>query len=369
MVGVSQTPALAALKASGPARAVGWIGLDVPLELVEAAGFIAIHVTADPGAPSPSAEPYGEGLGNPRLRALAGAVIELADEGLERLLVATTPAWGFSLYGFLVSLQRAGAALQGLHITAVDVLHDRSPADHAHTIDLFGRLSAELTGGAGPDPAALATAIADRNTIRERLSILEGHRRARQLSGVEALSIHAEGDVLGAQAWLARLDATLAAVAGRSPLPGRPVVVSGSPETAARTYRAYEAHGLLVVGDDHDAGSRAISPRVDETANPLAALAERYRARTPEPSGWTTAASNDALSALVSRQGAEAVIFDIPLYDHPAAWDFPKKRAALEAAGVDWALMPPDAFRDPEAAARQAAQGLARKSAAEPSDA
>jgi hypothetical protein len=338
---------------------VGFIGLDVPLELIDAAGLTPLQITADPGLPSPAAEPFGEGVGHPLLRALTGAVVELADAGLKRLWVGATPARDFSLFACLASLKRAGAALADLEITAADVLHGDSPADHAHNRALFARLA---DGLGFDDGEALRTAIARRNVIRDRLATIETHRRDGRLSGVEALAIHAEGGRSTAGAYLQRLDGLLADIASRSVLTGRKVIVSGSAETAARTYPVYEAAGLLVVGDDHDGGSRAIGPRVAEGADPLDALAERYRARTPAPSGWTTAAATTALVQLARRQGAEAVIFDVPHYDHAAAWDLPKKIAALAAAGITHTVLPPAAFRDPEAAARAAAHVLTTES-------
>ncbi len=139
---------------------------------------------------------------------------------------------------------------------------------------------------------------------------------------------------------------------------GRPVIVSGSDVGGVALYEALEAHGLRVAADDHDSGTRAIGPLVDEAEDPLTALAHRYAHRDPAPAQWSTVSRVDYLLALVRDTGAEAVIFDIPPFEHPAAWDYPAQRRALDEAGVAHVLLPPTAYLDPVAAADSAAAGL-----------
>jgi benzoyl-CoA reductase/2-hydroxyglutaryl-CoA dehydratase subunit BcrC/BadD/HgdB len=210
----------------------------------------------------------------------------------------------------------------------------------------------------GPD--ALREAVKARNQIRRKLRQVDALRRgpAPRLSGVQALQVFRAGFGLSSSDYSALLDDLLNAAPSAKTVSGRPVIVSGSDVGGVALYEALEARGLRVVADDHDSGARAIGPLVDEANEPLAALAQRYANRDPAPAQWSTASRIDYLSALVRDTGAEAVIFDIPLFEHPAAWDYPAQRRALDEAGVAHVLLPPTAYLDPTVAADIAADSL-----------
>ena len=56
-----------------PTRAIGWLGLDAPLELIEAAGVRPQRILADLDDAPGGAGIYGEGGGHPGMRARAGS--------------------------------------------------------------------------------------------------------------------------------------------------------------------------------------------------------------------------------------------------------------------------------------------------------
>ncbi len=344
------------LRAEGGSRVVGWIGLDVPLELIEAPGFHPLQIVANPAHAPSAADPFAEGLGHPLLKALTGTVLELAESGLERILIGATPTLGFSLYSFLISLKRRGGTPPRLDPILVDIVRQDSDATDRFNLLALQRLGAVLS------PHLCAPALTEiiwrRNRVRDGLNAIGTQRAQGRLSGLEALQVHAEAGSGLAHRIQHRLDQLVAELPDRVPRQGPRLVMSGGQDSAQTTYRVLEDAGFTVVADDHDAGSRAVGPAVSERGDPFAALAQRYRQRTPSPAGWSTRQSAAYLVDLVQRSGAHAVVFDIPAYDHPAAWDYPARRAALDAIGVPHVLLDPHSYRDPEAAALYAVEAL-----------
>ena len=113
------------------------------------------------------------------------------------------------------------------------------------------------------------------------------------------------------------------------------------------------------MADDQDHGARAIGPDVREDGDPLHAIVERYRRRRPASAGWSSAERAAWLAELALERAAQAVVFEIAAFDHPSGWDHPRERAALASAGVASVVLPPDAWRSPDAAAVVAVVALA----------
>ena len=336
-------------------RCVGWIGLDVPLELIEAAGFTPLAILADPSAPDPAGHPYAEGRGHPLVHALAAELIALSRAGLRRVVIGAAPASNLSLHGFLQGLKRLGAA-PDLDIHLAEVIHLDTPSARAFNAAALERLTAAL-GGASSD--RLAQAIAERNRLRAALRAVDRRRLDPHapISGMQALALHATASEGAAAKGLERLAEGLQSAFQTAG--GRPLLFSGQVATAWRAYPVLEAHGWRVVAEDCDLGARGVGPDVATDGAPETALVERYRARTPTADGWSTAHACRALLDLVQATGAQAVVLDAPAFDHPPAWDYPAKRAALQAAGVGCVQLDPYAYRAPEAAALAAVEALA----------
>jgi benzoyl-CoA reductase/2-hydroxyglutaryl-CoA dehydratase subunit BcrC/BadD/HgdB len=132
----------------------------------------------------------------------------------------------------------------------------------------------------------------------------------------------------------------------------RPVIYSGPGSPSLDFYTALEAHGLSVVGDDADFGTRTIGPDVDASLEPIEAIAKRYANRSPAPAGWGIRERVQWLVDLTRTRAAQAVIFDLPTWSHPPAWDLPAERRALEALGIPCIMAP-------QTAAAEAAQSVA----------
>jgi hypothetical protein len=335
----------------GPPRAVGWIGLDAPIELVEAAGRRPHRIVVDARQPSPAAQLYGEGGGHPWMRAIISRLVQERSE-VERVVLCSTPATELWIFNFLLSLERRGEADGFPPATLLNFSHQGRPS----AARLNSRSMEGLARTLGASAAALGDAIAARNRVRAALRQIDSQRYGSPtgLSGTDARRLMDPADSLRSEAYLVW-------AAGQPQCPpaaGLPVIYSSPMSPPIARYAALEALGMRIVGDDTDIGSRAIGPDTAEQSDGLEALAQRYAARDPAPAGWPTGARVDYLLGMARSRRARAVLFDLPAWEHPAAWDFPAQRQALEGAGIAWVRLPDGVDSDPDCLAQAAHEAL-----------
>jgi benzoyl-CoA reductase/2-hydroxyglutaryl-CoA dehydratase subunit BcrC/BadD/HgdB len=120
-------------------------------------------------------------------------------------------------------------------------------------------------------------------------------------------------------------------IAARPPLVGPRVLLTGAPVDGPTLHEAIESHGAVVVGETGPWGSGAAGDDVRIDDDPVAALADKYRAdaigaRTPV----------DALRSLTVRMldDVDALVFSLPPDDAVFGWDYPALRDVLEARGI-----------------------------------
>lgn len=309
---------------------IGWIGLDAPVEVLTVVGK-PVRVEADPALPSSVMEPFGEGGGHPGMRATAGRIVAEAGS-FQRIVIGSMPVTGVWLYNFFLTLQRGKGAPALPPMELVNLSHEDRPSAARLNCESIGALARRL----GAEPGALRAAVAERNKVRglqRRIDALRYGDSAR-LTGSAARRLLDVADQVDGASYAALAEEALRKSPSASPTALVPVIYSGPGSPSLDLYLALESHGLSVVGDDADFGSRAIGPDVEESLDPVEAIARRYANRDPAPAGWTTRRRVEWLTDFVRTRGARAVIFDLPAWSHPPAWDLPAERRALEAMGV-----------------------------------
>lgn len=99
--------------------------------------------------------------------------------------------------------------------------------------------------------------------------------------------------------------------------------------------RLIDELGATVVGFDLCTGSRYGDVEVNENKEPYEALAERYTKRAPCPCKHVNGHdSSERLQQLVSSTRAEAVVFVLPKYCDPHAFEYVQLAQALSELGV-----------------------------------
>jgi bzd-type benzoyl-CoA reductase N subunit len=122
--------------------------------------------------------------------------------------------------------------------------------------------------------------------------------------------------------------------------PKKRVLLSGGICNHPDIYTIVEEAGGDVVGDDLCTGSRYFGGLIDTAAEPIAAIADRYRERVVCPakhSGLTNRA--DHLVKLVHQKRANGVIFFLLKFCDPHAFDYPYLREALEQEKIPSLLL------------------------------
>jgi bzd-type benzoyl-CoA reductase N subunit len=118
------------------------------------------------------------------------------------------------------------------------------------------------------------------------------------------------------------------------------IFLSGGVCNQPDIYTIIEEAGGAVVGDDLCTGSRYFSGLIDEKADPVTAIADRYLKRVVCPAkhrGLTDRA--DHLVRLTREKQAQGVIFFLLKFCDPHAFDYPYLKEALDKEGIPSMLL------------------------------
>lgn len=124
---------------------------------------------------------------------------------------------------------------------------------------------------------------------------------------------------------------------------GPAVILVGAVLDDAAIPQMVQELGGRVVWDDLCTGSRYFEVLVDEMQEPFTALAERYLKRVPCPAKHDRENSRvEHVLGLVRRTGAQGVIFVLPKFCEPHAFDYVLLAQVLANAGVPHLLIETD---------------------------
>ncbi|WP_271300268.1 2-hydroxyacyl-CoA dehydratase family protein [Sphingomonas sp. CV7422] len=298
-------------------RVIRTIGSDAPFTWLRAAGFAPVRLAAAEGPATPIADAVmGPATGRRRAHRLVERLLA-ADRLDEAVLITRADAEQAQIFAALRERRRLGETAPA-HFHLLDLLHHDRPASHRYNAARLAQLDAWLIalGGRAPTDAALAQAAAEDEAARTLLRALG----ERQLRGSDRLRIIGASTILP-PAELTRLLAALDALPEIAS--GRRVFVTGSAPESDASYRALEADGDTIVGDDHEWGDRRLlaaapATRAAAAAPGLAPLAARRPTADAEP-----------IVARAAACGAAAIVHLTIDADEAAAWTAPAIARAL----------------------------------------
>lgn len=316
-------------------RIVGCLGLDIPEEMILAAGMLPVQVKAHPEASLTAVASYCEGSSGPILASLTTRLLDGTYDYLDYLAIATRPAFYSEIHAFLRELKKIQPERVKPGITLVDLHHEERASTHIfdrQTFSLF-RSQLETWSSRHISDADLNQAIASVNYNRRLAGQVNELRRQvpPKLGGSDALAILESAFIMDKGEYAALLEKWLAEAAQLPPVSGVPVIYSGSDTDTLQTYQCIEAGGVVIIADDQNVGCRRIEGAVEKSDDPQEALLQRYWHRAPSPSAFHTPQRAGYLQGLSTASGARGVIFHILAVDHPTAWDFPTLRDTLAA--------------------------------------
>jgi hypothetical protein len=170
-----------------------------------------------------------------------------------------------------------------------------------------------------------------------------------RITGSEALPLLAAFWDMDPDRYVAMATEAARSIAGRPPLAGPRVLLLGAPVDGPTLHHAVEAHGAVVVAEAGPWGSGGVGDDVRIDDDPIAAVADAYRAgsmgaRTPVDAlrRWTDSMLDEI----------DAVVVSLPPDDAVFGWDYPALRDVLHARRIPHVCLRGDQYQPPTAAER-----------------
>ena len=121
---------------------------------------------------------------------------------------------------------------------------------------------------------------------------------------------------------------------------GKRIVLSGGICNHPDIYQALQESGAEVIWDDLCTGTRYFEGQIEETGDPLSAIADRYMSRVVCPAKHlSVTARGESLVRTVQTQQAAGVIFLFLKFCDPHAFDYPYLKKFLDDAGIPSILL------------------------------
>ncbi|MGR6917431.1 2-hydroxyacyl-CoA dehydratase [[Actinomadura] parvosata] len=336
--------------ADGHAPVVGYVGADVPVELLTAAGARAFRLTGDPDAGSGTGDRY-LGLGvDPAARSVLTRLLAGSFGHLDRVVVSHDCEASLRLFYALRELRRVepGTALPEAYL--VDLLHLPHRTTARYNRRRIGEFAARLEAWTGRS-LDLPRAVAAHDERRRLLAAAAELRRAvpARLTGRQFLAV--VNAPLPVDEHVALLRRLLDEADRLQEHPGRRVFLSGSDHDTPHVYEAVESEGYVIVGEDHSFGDLSVTAPIGAGslnagslkagslntslgAGGLDVLAEHYHRSGPTAHRATPGERAAHAAAAVRRCRAELFVAYSRAGDEAPAWDFPAQRAALDVPAV-----------------------------------
>ncbi|HEX2964808.1 MAG TPA: 2-hydroxyacyl-CoA dehydratase family protein [Syntrophorhabdaceae bacterium] len=319
-------------------KVVGYISDDVPEELILSAGFFPFRMSGDPYESTAEADKYCEYFLDPSVRSILSMLLMGKYNFLDYMIIPHHSDAVLKLYHELWWIHKINPLIVFPQIHLFDVLHTTFLNSAYYVRRQLADLKTCLEQWSGKmiDLDALSRSIQVVNNNRSLLKRISDLRKRDdiRISGVEALQI------TGTSCFMMKEDHSKLLtniLNGAETLPvktGVRVFIEGSDLDNTQFYDLIESSGAVIVGEDSNWGDRYSEDPVDENAEPMEALAERYHIR---PSRLRTQSSEQRVkycSTKTNQAKAQGVIFYLLEWDPAVAWDQPDQKKDLAEKGI-----------------------------------
>lgn len=308
---------------------VGYVGADVPVELITAAGLRPLRLTGKPGEDSALGDRYlGRGV-DPVARSILTRILTGDYGPLEAIVVSRDCEASLRLFYALRELHRIEPALGLPPLRLVDVLHLPHHTTTRYVHAKIAQLREWLGRWRPIGDDDLAAAITAHDTLRRSLGRLAALRQANRLSGTRFLETVAATTAVPVTDAIALVERALAEPRETA---GVRLFLTGSSHDHPAVYETLERTGFLVVGEDHDWGELLFA-RTCAAPTELA-LAERYQHNGPSAPRASIRHRAAHTAAAARACGAEVLLSYARVHDDAPPWDFPEQRAATGLPAV-----------------------------------
>ena len=305
----------------------------VPVEIVRAAGFRPVMARGGSG-PTPAADGHLEpGIFPSRLRRLVEDALTGRLAHAARIVIPRTSDADYKCFLYLREFVRRGVATLA-PVVLFDLLQSRGADVPAYNAARTRALLDDLSSASGRMPSdddlrgEIVRANAARAAVRH---LVELRRSGPRVTGTEVFPMLAAFWEMEPDRYVEMASEASSRIAMRSSLAGPRVLLTGAPVDGQTLHEAIESHGAVVVDEVGPWGSGAAGDDVRIDDDPVAALADKYRAdsigaRTPV----------DALRRLTDSMldDVDALVFSVPPDDAVFGWDYPALRDVVQTRGI-----------------------------------
>jgi hypothetical protein len=319
----------------------------VPVEIVRAAGF-RLEMARGASGPTPTADVHLEpGVFPSRLRRLVEDALTGRLAHAARIVIPRTSDPDYKCFLYLREFVRKGVTTALAPVVLFDLLQSRGADVPAYDVARTRALLDDLSSASGRMPSAddLLREIARANTARAVARRLVGLRRpVPRVAGTEVFPLLAAFWEMQPDRYAQMATEAASRIAARPALAGPRVLLTGAPVDGHTLHEAIESHGAVVVAEVGPWGSGAAGDDVRVDDDPVAALADKYRAdsigaRTPV----------DSLRRWIERmlEAVDAVVVSLPPDDAVFGWDYPALRDVLQARRTPHVCLRGDPYEAP----------------------
>jgi benzoyl-CoA reductase/2-hydroxyglutaryl-CoA dehydratase subunit BcrC/BadD/HgdB len=263
------------------------------------------------------------------------------------IVIPRTSDADYKCFLYLREFVRGGVVATLAPVVLFDLLQSRGAAVRDYDVARTRALLDELASGSGRAPSAgdLRGEIARANAARAAARRLVALRRpVPRVAGTDVFPLLAAFWAMEPEDYVDMARDAASRIAARPPLAGPRVLLTGAPVDGPTLLEAIESHGAVVVDEVGPWGRGAAGDDVRVDDDPVAALADAYRAgsigaRTPV----------DSLRRLTESMldEVDAVVVSLPPDDAVFGWDYPALRDALQARRIPHVCLRGDPYETP----------------------
>ena len=297
-------------------RAIGYVGFDIPEDVLAAPGLAACHLPWRTGIATPRADQWLESSFAPWSRLILEDWAEGRFDFFDAVVFTRGDDSAQRLYYYISELQRTGE-LGGPRALIHDIATIPSAASEARCIEALRILAAEL----GIGEAELREGITRANRRRQWMAAAQAGR----------VGPGARYERIARASLFAPVEGHAVPEADASAPRGR-VLLAGAPPCGDWLHRAVDDAGWTVVAEAHAMSLMRLGDLVPEHGDPFEA-AGKHAHGLP----WGKRAFVDRAAWLVARARdarADAVILWLYEEEEALPWHVPAQRRALDAAAI-----------------------------------
>lgn len=307
-------------------RVIGFVGAEIPVELIIAGGAYPVRLPSAADGNTGAADRYLESTFMPDVRSIAEQYLRGALNFMQSIVLPRSNDSAQRLYYYLSDL-RTRQFQQAPVPLIFDLAKIPRETSKLHSRHATQRLAAEI----GVPPSALPGAIRQRNRRRElfleamRLRLRDGGFRGSLLDRIFRSADFCDADEFDGnfREWLLKPE-----VAKNGPR----VLLVGSSPPDERLHRAVEDGGGSVVSEGDAYASRSVSSPMIPADGALDAIADHYHALPVGTRAFIDRAA--AVNGLAANVAADGVIIWLIEEEDALIWELPAEMSALQASGT-----------------------------------